>query len=66
MNEKDLKDYILLQKSDYETLIEYKQKAEQYKTYILKNMNNQRLTNAMTIIEKKGLYDILKESEEKE
>lgn len=63
-NENDLKNYILLNKNDYETLIKAKTKAEQYRKYILENTNNNNLVRAMVTIEGKNLFQLVKENEE--
>ncbi len=60
-NEKDLKDYILLNRKEYERLIKYEMKAEQYKNYILDNSNNNNLVKAMVTIEGKNLYQLIDE-----
>ncbi len=61
--EKDLKEYILMHKNEYEELIKMKTKANQYKQYILDNTNNNQLVKAMVTIEGKSLYQLIKESE---
>ena len=59
MEEKELKDYILLHKKEYEELIELKTKANQYKKYILENTNNNQLVKAMVTIEGKNIYMLI-------
>lgn len=66
MNEDDLKNYVLLNKKEYERLIKYKTKAEQYRNYILENTNNNNLVKAMVTIEGKNLYNLIEESKNKE
>ena len=62
MEDEDLKDYILLNKSEYDKFVETRTKYEQYKQLILKNINNQKLINAMVIIEKKNYYELVEEN----
>lgn len=65
-DEEDLKNYILLNKKEYEILIKCKTKAEQYKNYILDNTNNNGLVKAMVTIEGKNLYRLIEEKNNKE
>lgn len=65
-DEEDLKNYILLNKKEYEMLIKYKTKSEQYKNYILDNTNNNNLVKAMVIIEGKSLFKLIEEKNNKE
>lgn len=66
MEDKDLKDYILVHKNEYEKLIKFKTKAIQYKKYILENTNNNQLVKAMVTIESKNLYKLIQENNEEE
>lgn len=50
----------------YEELICAEQKAEQYKNYLLENTQNNQLTRALTTIECKNLYQLIKENQNKE
>lgn len=64
--EENLKNYILLNKKEYEVLIKCKQKSEQYRNYILDNSNNNNLVKAMVTIEGKSFYKLIEESKERE
>lgn len=64
--EQDLKDYILLHKSEYDKLLEMKTKYNQYKRYILENTQNNNLVKAMVAIEGKNLYKLIKEKNEED
>lgn len=61
---KDLKDYILIHKQEYEKLIETRTKYNQYKNYVLENTQNNNLVKAMVAIEGKNLYKLIKEKNE--
>lgn len=63
-NEEDLKNYILLHKQEYELLVKAKTKAEQYRNLLIDSNNNQ-MTRALTTIEGKNLYQLIKEREDK-
>lgn len=68
MEEKDLKDYFILHKKEYEDLIKCKMKLIQYRNFIVENIHNQQVINAMVAIEGKNLFEIIemKKREEKE
>lgn len=59
--EKDLKDYILISKNEFEKLIEIRTKYNQYKNYVLSNTQNNNLVKTMVAIEGKNLYQLIDE-----
>ena len=59
--ENDLKDYVVMDKEEYNKLQEIKTKYTQYKKYILKTANNNNLTKIMVAIEGKNLYELIEE-----
>lgn len=59
--EKDLKDYILISKNEFEKLIEIRTKYNQYKNYVLSNTQNNNLIKTMVAIEGKNLYQLIDE-----
>lgn len=59
--EKDLKDYILISKNEFEKLIEIRTKYNQYKNYVLSNTQNNNLVKTMVAIEGKTLYQLIDE-----
>lgn len=64
--EDDLKNYVVLDKEEYNRLLQTKTKYNQYKKYILNNTQNNHLVKAMTTIEGKNLYDLIQENMEEE
>lgn len=54
---------ISLSLKEYEELIEFKTKANQYKKFLIDNSNNNQMTKALIIIEGKNLYQLIKENE---
>jgi hypothetical protein len=54
---------ISLTLKEYEELIEFKTKANQYKKFLIDNSNNNQMTKALIIIEGKNLYQLIKENE---
>ena len=59
--EKDLRDYILISKNEFEKLIEIRTKYNQYKNYVLSNTQNNNLVKTMVAIEGKNLYQLIDE-----
>lgn len=59
--EKDLKNYILISKNEFEKLIEIRTKYNQYKNYVLSNTQNNNLVKTMVAIEGKNLYQLIDE-----
>ena len=55
---------ISLTLKEYEELIEFKTKANQYKKFLIDNSNNNQMTKALIIIEGKNLYQLIKENKE--
>ena len=54
---------ISLTLKEYEEIIEFKTKANQYKKFLIDNSNNNQMTKALIIIEGKNLYQLIKENE---
>lgn len=54
---------ISLTLKEYEELIEFKTKANQYKKFLIDNSNNNQMTKALIIIEGKNLHQLIKENE---
>lgn len=54
---------ITLTLKEYEELIAFKTKANQYKKFLIDNSNNNQMTKALVIIEGKNLYQLIKENE---
>lgn len=54
---------ITLTLKEYEELIKFKTKANQYKKFLIDNSNNNQMTKALVIIEGKNLYQLIKENE---
>lgn len=64
--EDDFKNYVVLDKEEYNQLLQTKTKYNQYKKYILNNTQNNHLVKAMTTIEGRNLYDLIQENMEEE